>query len=245
MCEIGKNGRRNLPVHTLTLNILVLHSLMAAALLVACGLAIPAAAKVDSLEPATWFEQTSHKTWVVLFESPSCPHCKKLAPVYQGLASQLEHVSSSIKVGRVDCTKFEGLCRTFDVRRHPTQLLLTDDGAVYEYSGRRDAVALLAFAQGGYVSSGPAVRRAPTELLPNSSRLMKAWRMATDSGSPVLRKAFFIAICAAATIKGALLLLLRCARRYAKRAASNASSSNGDQPDKADQASREEPKKQR
>ena len=218
---------------------------VAAALLVACGLAIPAAAKVDSLEPATWFEQTSHKTWVVLFESPSCPHCKKLAPVYQGLASQLEHVSSSIKVGRVDCTKFEGLCRTFDVRRHPTQLLLTDDGAVYEYWGRRDAVALLAFAQGGYVSSGPAVRRAPTELLPNSSRLMKAWRMATDSGSPVLRKAFFIAICAAATIKGALLLLLRCARRYAKRAASNASSSNGDQQDKADQASREVPKKQR
>lgn len=127
--------------------------------------------------------------------------------------------------------RFDGLCRSLKVSRYPTQLLLTEEGFIYEYHGPRAASPLLAFAQGGYRSQGRPNMQAPMQLLPNAGPWQVFGQMLWETG-PLFRKALLWSFGIAFGLKGGALLLLRCLRRGAKRApaAARAKSQNAKSP---------------
>lgn len=53
--------------------------------------------------------------------APWCAHCKRLDPVWAHVAQHL--YATSIKVGRVDCTRFTNVAQNFKIRGFPTILL--------------------------------------------------------------------------------------------------------------------------
>lgn len=55
--------------------------------------------------------------WMVEFFAPWCGHCKKLAPVWAEVATELK---GKVKVGAVDCTVHKSICDKYQVQGFPT-----------------------------------------------------------------------------------------------------------------------------
>lgn len=53
--------------------------------------------------------------------APWCAHCKRLEPIWAHVAQNLH--ATSIRVGRVDCTRFTSVAHAFKVKGFPTILL--------------------------------------------------------------------------------------------------------------------------
>lgn len=53
--------------------------------------------------------------------APWCAHCKRLEPVWSHVAQHLH--ATSIRVGRVDCTRFTNVASSFKIKGFPTILL--------------------------------------------------------------------------------------------------------------------------
>jgi thioredoxin-like negative regulator of GroEL len=51
------------------------------------------------------------------FLIPKSGHCKKLAPIYEKLATELK---GKVVVGKVDCTVETGLAKRFGIKGYPT-----------------------------------------------------------------------------------------------------------------------------
>ncbi|ELR22795.1 protein disulfideisomerase domain containing protein [Acanthamoeba castellanii str. Neff] len=86
-------------------------------------------------------ELTQSGDWLVEFYAPWCGHCKRLAPVWDQLASEADE---SLHVGKVDCTTNNPVCSRFAVRGYPTIKLL-QNGQPKDYSGARTVEAFLTF----------------------------------------------------------------------------------------------------
>lgn len=84
--------------------------------------------------------------------APWCAHCKRLEPVWAHVAQHL--YSSSVRVGRIDCTRFTNVAHTFKVRGFPTILFLKGDQQ-FTYDGDRTKDELVKFAMR---LSGPTVQ---------------------------------------------------------------------------------------
>eukprot|EP00127_Corallochytrium_limacisporum_P005752 Clim_evm131s210 gene=Clim_evmTU131s210 len=84
--------------------------------------------------------------WFVEFYAPWCGHCKKLAPVWEEVATALK---GEINVAKVDCDANTATRNRFGIRGFPT-LYMIDNGKMYKYQGARTKEALSAFAKGGY-----------------------------------------------------------------------------------------------
>jgi protein disulfide-isomerase-like protein len=80
------------------------------------------------------------------FYAPWCGHCKTLAPVWDDVARR--GAKENIIALSVDASgaNAKALNAKFNVQGFPT-VFFFKDGAVYEYSGKRDVDALLAFAR--------------------------------------------------------------------------------------------------
>jgi len=93
--------------------------------------------------------QGGHKTpWFIKFYAPWCGHCKRLAPVWQELAGNL---NGTIHVAKVDATKERSVAEEWGVSSYP-QLRFVAEGKAYEYSGERTADALEQWAREGWKS---------------------------------------------------------------------------------------------
>jgi len=86
-------------------------------------------------------ELTQSGDWLVEFYAPWCGHCKRLAPIWDQLASEADE---SLHVGKVDCTTNNPVCSRFSVRGYPTIKLL-QHGQPKDYSGARTVEAFLSF----------------------------------------------------------------------------------------------------
>lgn len=117
-----------------------------------------------------------------------------------------------LRLGRVDATEYNGLGRTFNVRRYPTVLLFDEVGDYYEFSGGRSPPRLLAFGRGapGMLAGG---QRAPDTLLPNVSEV---WLLLEASYEPI-KVALKWSTLLALAIKGLSLALLKCLERSGGR----------------------------
>ncbi|XP_015588051.1 protein disulfide-isomerase TMX3 isoform X1 [Cephus cinctus] len=90
--------------------------------------------------------------WLVMMYAPWCAHCKRLEPVWAHVAQHLHE--TSIRVGRVDCTRFTNVAHSFKIRGFPTILFLKGDNE-FVYHGDRTRDEIVKFAQR---LSGPPVQ---------------------------------------------------------------------------------------
>jgi protein disulfide-isomerase-like protein len=84
-----------------------------------------------------------HPNVLVEFYAPWCGHCKALEPEYEKAASELK---GQVPLARVDCTKHEKICNTYEVKGFPTILWFTR-GFWSGYSGERTAAGLVGFVK--------------------------------------------------------------------------------------------------
>jgi len=83
--------------------------------------------------------------WFVKFYAPWCGHCKKLAPTWEEVATELKE---EIRVAKVDPTedKTRAFADRFGIKSFPT-LLLFKEGKMQKYDGARDKASLMAWAR--------------------------------------------------------------------------------------------------
>lgn len=75
-----------------------------------------------------------------------CGHCQRLAPIWNDLASALEH-DESVNIAKLDCTEYRPICKDFDVKGYPTLLWIEDGKKVDKYSGPRTVEDLKAYVE--------------------------------------------------------------------------------------------------
>jgi len=96
--------------------------------------------------------------WLMKFYAPWCGHCKKLEPVWKHVAQSL--ADTSVRVARVDCTRFSKVGAEFNIRGYPTIMFLKGDD-VYTYEGDRTRDDIVAFARR---LMGPPVQKLSSDL---------------------------------------------------------------------------------
>jgi len=101
------------------------------------------------LTDANFDELVSKGSWLLEFYAPWCGHCKKLAPIYEQVATELK---GKVNVGKVDCTSERALGRRFGIMSYPTIKFATN-GEIRDYKNARTLEALTEFATSGYTSA--------------------------------------------------------------------------------------------
>merc|ERR1719266_407908 len=81
--------------------------------------------------------------WFIKFYAPWCGHCKRLAPTWEEVATELK---GQVNVAKVDVTGNRALGKQFGVKGFPT-LLLFRRGKMVKYSGARTKDALVEWAK--------------------------------------------------------------------------------------------------
>jgi len=97
---------------------------------------------VTVLADSTFEETTKEGFWFIEFYAPWCGHCKKLAPAWEHLATQLK---GKANIAKVDCTAQIATCSKVGVRGYPTLKLFKDGAEFQAYSGARDVDTFVKF----------------------------------------------------------------------------------------------------
>jgi len=88
-------------------------------------------------------EDPENPMWFLKFYAPWCGHCKKMAPMLESAAEKLK---GKMAIGKIDCTQHKDVCNKHKVKGFPT-LKYSIDGEVMDYSGGREELDIINFAQ--------------------------------------------------------------------------------------------------
>jgi len=103
----------------------------------------PTASDVVTLTVDTFADKTASGDWLVEFFAPWCGHCKKLAPIWEELATKAK---GTFNVAKVDCTVESSVCTDKGVRGYPTVKFFSN-GETHEYSGQRTVEAFTSYVE--------------------------------------------------------------------------------------------------
>lgn len=98
------------------------------------------------LTDATFDSHISTGHHFIKFFAPWCGHCKNLAPTWDELAKAFRD-DSSVSIAKVDCTKFQSVCKQYSVRGFPTLLFFSKGEEVAKFSGSRSFDELKEFVE--------------------------------------------------------------------------------------------------
>lgn len=73
---------------------------------------------------------------LIEFYAPWCGHCKRLAPIYDEVATELKNAGSPVRLAKVDCDAHPSVKGSYSVQGFPT-LLFFNNGVEVKYSGQR------------------------------------------------------------------------------------------------------------
>lgn len=110
----------------------------------------------------------SGKPTLVEFFAPWCGHCKKLAPVWEELATSLESQKDKVQIAKVDADAERSLGKRFNVQGFPT--IKYFDGKSkepQEYKSGRDLDSLTAF-----ISEQTGIKPKKKQELPSSVQML-------------------------------------------------------------------------
>ncbi|PIO77224.1 thioredoxin [Teladorsagia circumcincta] len=62
----------------------------------------------------------SDEPWLVDFYAPWCGHCVQFSPVFEQIAKVRMVLDGKVKLGKVDCDQWPGVCRGAQVQSYPT-----------------------------------------------------------------------------------------------------------------------------
>jgi thiol-disulfide isomerase/thioredoxin len=101
------------------------------------------------LTAVTFDEFIKDRNVFVKFYSPNCPHCQRIAPIWDKIASTAPTYPQSFFVGDVDCSSETYLCERFGIRGVPS-LIFFEGGRMYKFAGQREYNDLMKFGAGEY-----------------------------------------------------------------------------------------------
>ncbi|XP_067645832.1 protein disulfide-isomerase TMX3 [Eurosta solidaginis] len=94
----------------------------------------------------------TQEQWLVMFYAPWCGYCKRTEPIFAQVAQELH--SLSIRVGKIDCTRFPKVAKEMKIRAYPT-IMFIKGNMKYIYNGDRNKEELVDYA---LRMSGPPVQ---------------------------------------------------------------------------------------
>lgn len=146
--------------------------------------------------------------WLVKFYASWCGHCKKLEPIYEKVAEQLD---GEINVARVNVPANRELGTRFGIKGFPT-IKFISKGQVYQYKGRRTVDDIVKFARGDYQIHEAEAVTPPLGLF---GEIMMVYQHAYKKAGKDLQKGSFFTMDVFLTflpfIFVVLVLLLLCA----------------------------------
>lgn len=89
-------------------------------------------------------------TYFIKFYSPYCPHCVKLAPLWDSAAEEISKLdpSGKLKFAAVNCVENGDLCNKAEIKAYPSLRVYRDAKEVYQYKHKGSTERnLLAFAK--------------------------------------------------------------------------------------------------
>ncbi|KHJ77407.1 thioredoxin, partial [Oesophagostomum dentatum] len=88
----------------------------------------------------------SGQLWIIDYFAPWCPPCLRLIGEYRRLHSIIDRrdeILPKLKIGLIDCQKFNHICQRAGVQSYPTSALYTPDGRVQQFVGYHAAATVL------------------------------------------------------------------------------------------------------
>lgn len=137
------------------------------------------ASSVVTLTDANFEHQTQASTgmttgsWLVLFHSKGCPHCKAIMEEFHRLAEDDQVQEAGIVLSSIHVYENKQTSNRFMIRGFPT-LIFLHKHAMYQYKGPRDYDSLKNFILSGYSAMDPMPIPSPPSQLDQYIQLLKA-----------------------------------------------------------------------
>ena len=119
------------------------------ALLAACAFAGSVQVLTDENFTQKVFEDPHSEAeagWFVKFFAPWCPHCKKIAPIWEEFSIKY---SDMVNVAEVNCSIYEDLCAEYNVRSWPMLLFFPAENPnnIQKFHGDRKVNQFVKFVE--------------------------------------------------------------------------------------------------
>mmetsp|Transcript_33753 Transcript_33753/g.79901 ORF Transcript_33753/g.79901 Transcript_33753/m.79901 type:complete len:214 (+) Transcript_33753:25-666(+) len=115
-------------------------------------------------------------TWFVNFYAPWCGHCKRMAPIWEQLATKLK--ASKVKVAKLDADENHEIAEEYYVRAYPTFKIINGD-AVVEFAGENSLEGFVKFVEDYQKRTHAAVDEGLQDAVTGAGLLAQFWRVVT------------------------------------------------------------------
>ena len=103
-----------------------------------CAALLATSSDVVDIDAHNVGELSSGAPWLVEFYAPWCGHCKRLAPILDEIADEVE----GVRIGKVDATVETALRDRYSVKGYPTVFMM-QHGKKWEHRGHRNKPGIL------------------------------------------------------------------------------------------------------